>query len=153
MSSCVFSTSSCFSVEEEEEGGEQDIVHVLGSMVMGMLVKYWIYVCSGMFFIVTFEGNIVMYKIIYMMMLLFCVAVYQVPRHTWVFYRRNTINLNTKLSSGVLQVNFEWWRKILKYFWMTVVMYTMVVLTIVYTFQFEGSKEVWMRALGVNQDR
>uniref|UniRef100_A0A3Q3BAU1 Piezo type mechanosensitive ion channel component 2 n=1 Tax=Kryptolebias marmoratus TaxID=37003 RepID=A0A3Q3BAU1_KRYMA len=100
--------------ESSEEGGEQDIMHVLGNMVMGVLVKYWIYICGGMFFFVSFEGDIVMYKIIYMMMLLFCVALYQ--------------------------VNFEWWRKILKYFWMTVVMYTMLVLTIVYTFQFDRSE-------------
>lgn len=69
----------CFIEEEEsEEGGEQDIMQVLGSMVMAMLVKYWIYICGGMFFFVSFEGTIVMYKIIYMMMFLSCVALYQV---------------------------------------------------------------------------
>uniref|UniRef100_A0A3Q2CZF9 Piezo type mechanosensitive ion channel component 2 n=1 Tax=Cyprinodon variegatus TaxID=28743 RepID=A0A3Q2CZF9_CYPVA len=94
--------------KDKEEGGEQDLLHVLGSLVMGVLVKYWIYICGGMFFIVSFEGTIVMYKIIYMMMLLSCVALYQ--------------------------VHYEWWRRILKYFWMTVVMYTMLVLTIIYTF-------------------
>lgn len=53
-------------------------MHVFGSMVMAVLVKYWIYICGGMFFFVSFEGNIVMYKIIYMMMFLSCVALYQV---------------------------------------------------------------------------
>lgn len=71
----------CFIEEEDsEEGGEQDTMHVLGSMVMAMLVKYWIYICGGMFFVVSFEGTIVMYKIIYMMMFLSCVALYQVTR-------------------------------------------------------------------------
>lgn len=70
----------CFIEEEEEteERGEQDIMQVLGSMVMALLVKYWIYICGGMFFFVSFEGTIVMYKIIYMMMFLSCVALYQV---------------------------------------------------------------------------
>uniref|UniRef100_A0A3B3UI10 Piezo type mechanosensitive ion channel component 2 n=1 Tax=Poecilia latipinna TaxID=48699 RepID=A0A3B3UI10_9TELE len=96
--------------EEPEEGGEQDLMQVLGGLVMSVLVKYWIYICGGMFFIVSFEGTIVMYKIIYMMMLLSCVALYQ--------------------------VHYEWWRRILKYFWMTVVMYTMLVLTIInFSFQ------------------
>lgn len=70
----------CFIEEEEEteDQGEQDIMQVLGSMVMALLVKYWIYICGGMFFFVSFEGTIVMYKIIYMMMFLSCVALYQV---------------------------------------------------------------------------
>ncbi len=57
-------------------------MQVLGNMVMALLVKYWIYVCGGMFFVVSFEGKIVMYKIIYMMMFLSCVALYQVTKHT-----------------------------------------------------------------------
>ncbi|XP_070830644.1 piezo-type mechanosensitive ion channel component 2 [Chaetodon trifascialis] len=103
--------------EDSEEGGEQDIMQVLGNMVMAMLVKYWIYICGGMFFFVSFEGTIVMYKIIYMMMFLSCVVLYQ--------------------------VHYEWWRKLLKYFWMSVVMYTMLVLTLVYTYQFENSPGRW----------
>ncbi|KAJ7414044.1 piezo type mechanosensitive ion channel component 2 [Willisornis vidua] len=63
--------------KEEEEEDEQDIMKVLGKLVMAMLIKYWIYVCGGMFFFVSFEGTIVMYKIIYMVLFLFCVALYQ----------------------------------------------------------------------------
>lgn len=64
--------------EEEEEGGENDLMQMVGKLVMAILVKYWIYVCGGMFFFVSFEGRTVIYKIIYMMMFLFCVALYQV---------------------------------------------------------------------------
>lgn len=69
--------------EEEEEGEEdddQDIMKVLGNLVVAMFIKYWIYVCGGMFFFVSFEGKIVMYKIIYMVLFLFCVALYQVGK-------------------------------------------------------------------------
>uniref|UniRef100_A0A8C5GY39 Piezo-type mechanosensitive ion channel component n=1 Tax=Gouania willdenowi TaxID=441366 RepID=A0A8C5GY39_GOUWI len=111
--------------EEPEEGAEPDIMQVLGSLVMALLVKYWIYICGGMFFFVSFEGTIVMYKIIYMMMFLSCVALYQ--------------------------VHYERWRRMLKYFWMSVVMYTMLVLILVYTFQFEGSEHFWSRALGMDK--
>ncbi|XP_047198071.1 piezo-type mechanosensitive ion channel component 2 [Hippoglossus stenolepis] len=111
--------------EESEDRGEQDTMQVLGNMVMALLIKYWIYICGGMFFIVSFEGTIVMYKIIYMMMFLSCVALYQ--------------------------VHYEYWRRILKYFWMSVVMYTMLVLTLVYTFQFEGSLEFWSNMLGMDK--
>lgn len=60
-------------------------MQVLGKMVMALLVKYWIYICGGMFFFVSFEGRIVMYKIIYMMMFLSCVALYQVSEPSCAF--------------------------------------------------------------------
>ncbi|CAL8279118.1 unnamed protein product [Lota lota] len=115
------------SEEEEGEGGEPDVVQVLGSLIMALLVKYWIYICSGMFFFVSFEGRIVMYKIIYMMMFLSCVALYQ--------------------------VHYEWWRRALKYFWMSVVMYTMLVLILVYTFQFNTSPPFWSNLTGMNTEK
>ncbi|XP_045061985.1 LOW QUALITY PROTEIN: piezo-type mechanosensitive ion channel component 2, partial [Coregonus clupeaformis] len=110
---------------QDEEGVEQDIMQVLGNMVMEMLVKYWIYICGGMFFLVSFEGRMVIYKIIYMMLFLFCVALYQ--------------------------VHYEYWRRILKYFWMSVVVYTMLVLILVYTFQFDTSPPFWSNMTGMSK--
>uniref|UniRef100_A0AAR2JWG6 Piezo-type mechanosensitive ion channel component n=1 Tax=Pygocentrus nattereri TaxID=42514 RepID=A0AAR2JWG6_PYGNA len=110
--------------EMEEDGGENDLMQVVGKLVMAMLVKYWIYICGGMFFFVSFEGRIVMYKIIYMMLLLFCVALYQ--------------------------VHYEWWRRILKYFWMSVVVYTMLVVILIYTCQFEASIPIWSNITGIS---
>ncbi|KAG7272225.1 hypothetical protein CRUP_035752 [Coryphaenoides rupestris] len=111
----------------EEGGGEPDLVQVLGSLIMALLIKYWIYICGGMFFFVSFEGRIVMYKIIYMMMFLSCVALYQ--------------------------VHYEWWRRALKYFWMSVVMYTMLVLILVYTFQFQTSPPFWINLTGMSLEK
>lgn len=48
------------------------------AVVTRMFVKYWIYVCGTMFFFVSFEGKMVLYKVIYMVMFLCCVALYQV---------------------------------------------------------------------------
>lgn len=67
--------------QEDDDEDEQDIMKVLGKLVMAMFIKYWIYVCGGMFFFVSFEGRIVMYKIIYMVLFLFCVALYQVSEN------------------------------------------------------------------------
>uniref|UniRef100_A0AAY4BJ86 Piezo-type mechanosensitive ion channel component n=1 Tax=Denticeps clupeoides TaxID=299321 RepID=A0AAY4BJ86_9TELE len=116
--------------KEEQEGeaeGQREMMDVLGRTIMAMLNKYWIYICGGMFFFVSFEGRIVMYKIIYMMMFLFCAALYQ--------------------------VHYEWWRRILKYFWMSVVVYTMLVLILVYTFQFESSIHVWSNMTGLSTEK
>ncbi|XP_065118451.1 piezo-type mechanosensitive ion channel component 2 [Paramisgurnus dabryanus] len=109
--------------KEEEDGDEGDLMQVIGKLVMALLVKYWIYICGGMFFFVSFEGDMVMYKIVYMMMFLFCVALYQ--------------------------VHYEWWRRILKYFWMSVVVYTMLVLILIYTCQFENAIDTWARMTGL----
>ncbi|PNI28205.1 PIEZO2 isoform 13, partial [Pan troglodytes] len=100
---------------------------VLGNLVVAMFIKYWIYVCGGMFFFVSFEGKIVMYKIIYMVLFLFCVALYQ--------------------------VHYEWWRKILKYFWMSVVIYTMLVLIFIYTYQFENFPGLWQNMTGLKKEK
>ncbi|XP_051552940.1 piezo-type mechanosensitive ion channel component 2-like [Myxocyprinus asiaticus] len=110
--------------KEEEEGDENDLMQVMGKLVMALLVKYWIYICGGMFFFVSFEGTMVMYKIVYMMMFLFCVALYQ--------------------------VHYEWWRRILKYFWMSVVVYTMLVLILIYTCQFENAIDTWTAMTGMS---
>ncbi|XP_078071856.1 piezo-type mechanosensitive ion channel component 2 isoform X1 [Mustelus asterias] len=115
-------------VEELEDGQQgKEIMKVLGTLVMGMFVKYWIYICGGMFFFVSFEGKIVMYKIIYMMLFLFCVALYQ--------------------------VHYDWWRRILKYFWIIVVSYTMLVLVLVYTYQFKSFPNLWQNMTGMDIDK
>uniref|UniRef100_A0A672M562 Piezo-type mechanosensitive ion channel component 2-like n=1 Tax=Sinocyclocheilus grahami TaxID=75366 RepID=A0A672M562_SINGR len=116
-------------LSDDEASGHREMMDVLGRTVMAMLNKYWIYICGGMFFFVSFEGRIVMYKIIYMMMFLFCVALYQVCLH------------------------YERWRWMLKYFWMSVVVYTMLVLILVYTFQFESSISVWSNMTGMSREK
>ncbi|XP_072903212.1 piezo-type mechanosensitive ion channel component 2 isoform X3 [Hemitrygon akajei] len=115
-------------VEESEDSQQgKEIMKVLGNLVMGMFVKYWIYICGGMFFFVSFEGKIVMYKIIYMMLFLFCVALYQ--------------------------VHYDWWRRILKYFWIIVVSYTMLVLILVYTYQFDSFPSLWQNMTGMDIEK
>nr|XP_046227093.1 piezo-type mechanosensitive ion channel component 2-like isoform X2 [Scatophagus argus] len=69
-------------------GGGRVKMEALVAVVSRMFVKYWIYVCGTMFFFVSFEGKIVLYKVIYMVMFLCCVALYQFPSspHTWSYY-------------------------------------------------------------------
>lgn len=47
---------------------------------MSCYAKYWIYVCGGMFIMVSFAGKLVGYKIIYMLLFLLCLCLYQVCR-------------------------------------------------------------------------
>ncbi|KAG8513336.1 Piezo-type mechanosensitive ion channel component 2, partial [Galemys pyrenaicus] len=54
------------------------LVGFLGSSIKGLLVKYWIFVCATMFFVVSFNGKVAVYKIIYIFLFLSWVALYQV---------------------------------------------------------------------------
>ncbi|XP_026217973.1 piezo-type mechanosensitive ion channel component 2-like isoform X2 [Anabas testudineus] len=106
-------------------GGVQ--MEALVAVVTRMFVKYWIYVCGTMFFFVSFEGKIVLYKVIYMVLFLCCVALYQ--------------------------LNYERWRAWLRGFWVAVVVYSMLVLILVYTFQFPSSPQTWSSKTGISTHR
>ncbi|XP_034416405.1 piezo-type mechanosensitive ion channel component 2-like [Cyclopterus lumpus] len=110
---------------QTEGGGIK--MEALGAVVTRMFVKYWIYVCGTMFFFVSFEGKIVLYKVIYMVMFLCCVALYQ--------------------------LNYERWRAMLRGFWVAVVVYSMSVLILVYTFQFPSSLHTWSYYTGLSTHR
>nr|XP_033798454.1 piezo-type mechanosensitive ion channel component 1 isoform X2 [Geotrypetes seraphini] len=105
------------SVPETDQSRQQSLLKVLGELVMGFYAKYWIYVCAGMFIVVSFAGRLVVYKIVYMLLFLLCL--------------------------NLFQVYYTLWRKLLKVFWWLVVAYTMLVLIAVYTFQFEDFPIYW----------
>ncbi|KAK2859745.1 hypothetical protein Q5P01_004365 [Channa striata] len=102
-------------------------MEALVAVINRMFVKYWIYVCGTMFFFVSFEGKIVLYKVIYMVLFLCCVALYQ--------------------------LNYECWRAWLRGFWVAVVVYSMLVLILVYTFQFPSSPHTWSHYTGLSTQR
>lgn len=60
----------------------QTLLRSLGELVTGIYVKYWIYVCAGMFIVVSFAGRLVVYKIVYMFLFLLCLTLFQVPTVT-----------------------------------------------------------------------
>uniref|UniRef100_A0A3B4UV70 Piezo type mechanosensitive ion channel component 1 (Er blood group) n=1 Tax=Seriola dumerili TaxID=41447 RepID=A0A3B4UV70_SERDU len=101
--------------------------HVLGGMVMSCYAKYWIYVCGGMFIMVSFAGKLVGYKIIYMLLFLLCLCLYQ--------------------------VYYSLWRRLLKLFWWLVVAYTMLVLISIYTYQFEDFPQYWRNFTGFTEEQ
>lgn len=60
---------------------------------------------------------------------------------------------SSKQEMSLLQVHFEWWRRVLKYFWMSVVIYTMMVLILIYTCQFESSMPFWSNVTNMDTER
>ncbi|XP_036605792.1 piezo-type mechanosensitive ion channel component 2-like [Trichosurus vulpecula] len=102
------------------------LMNLLGSFITGILVKYWIFLCGSMFFIVSFDGKVVVYKILYIVLFLACVALYQ--------------------------IHYGCWRRNLKYFWMAVVSYSMVVLIAVYGYQFKTISGFLIHTLGLSEE-
>ncbi|XP_026553561.1 piezo-type mechanosensitive ion channel component 2-like [Pseudonaja textilis] len=115
-------------VHQTEMGTSQNpIIEILSSIFKRILVKYWIYFCSIMFFIVSFKGKVVLYKIPYVIFFLFCVALYQ--------------------------IHYEGWRRILKGFWLISVSYSMIILIALYTYQFEMVSDFFLKSLEISEER
>uniref|UniRef100_A0A674JB00 Uncharacterized protein n=1 Tax=Terrapene triunguis TaxID=2587831 RepID=A0A674JB00_9SAUR len=106
---------------------EGDVLKFLGELLTDLYAKYWIYVCAGMFIVVSFAGRLVVYKIVYMLLFLLCLILFQ--------------------------VYYSLWRKLLKGFWWLVVAYTMLVLIAVYTFQFEDFPMYWRNLTGLTDQQ
>ncbi|XP_056403769.1 piezo-type mechanosensitive ion channel component 2-like isoform X1 [Hyla sarda] len=112
--------------KSETEEPPNAFMEMVGSLVRGTLVKYWIYFCGAMFFVISFSGKVVVYKILYIVLFLFCVSLYK--------------------------IHYDWWRRILKYFWIAVVSYSMVVLIAVYVYQFKTISGFFLQILGMSEE-
>ncbi|XP_077437796.1 piezo-type mechanosensitive ion channel component 1 isoform X2 [Vanacampus margaritifer] len=111
----------------EIDSTNESLLKVLGGFVLSFYAKYWIYVCGGMFLMVSFVGKLVGYKIIYMLLFLLCLCIYQ--------------------------VYYSIWRRLLKLFWWLVVAYTMLVLISIYTYQFEDFPDYWRNFTGLTEQQ
>ncbi|XP_011751602.2 piezo-type mechanosensitive ion channel component 1 isoform X2 [Macaca nemestrina] len=114
-------------VADTEPTRTHTLLQSLGELVKGVYAKYWIYVCAGMFIVVSFAGRLVVYKIVYMFLFLLCLTLFQ--------------------------VYYSLWRKLLKAFWWLVVAYTMLVLIAVYTFQFQDFPAYWRNLTGFTDEQ
>lgn len=105
-----------------------------------------------MFVVVSFAGRLVVYKIVYMLLFLLCLTLFQVPgggRGGGGAGRGAPPRLTTRPR----QVYYSLWRKLLKLFWWLVVAYTMLVLIAVYTFQFQDFPSYWRNLTGLTDEQ
>ncbi|XP_014846584.1 PREDICTED: piezo-type mechanosensitive ion channel component 2-like isoform X1 [Poecilia mexicana] len=109
-----------------EESQPSPMVGMLISGVKGLLIKYWILFCCSMFFIVSFSGKVVVYKILYIVLFLLCVVLYQ--------------------------IRYDIWRRVLKTFWAVVVGYSMLVLIAVYMYQFRSVSALFRQIMGMSEE-
>ncbi|KAK1898996.1 Piezo-type mechanosensitive ion channel component 2, partial [Dissostichus eleginoides] len=113
-------------VVSEEESPPSPLAAMLISGVKGTLVKYWILFCCSMFFVISFSGKVVVYKILYIVLFLFCVVLYH--------------------------IRYDVWRRMLKTFWAVVVGYSMVVLIAIYMYQFRSVSGLFKQIMGMSEE-
>ncbi|XP_076857379.1 piezo-type mechanosensitive ion channel component 2-like [Brachyhypopomus gauderio] len=101
-------------------------IRLFNSSQWSVLVKYWIFCCCFMFFIISFSGKVVVYKILYICLFLFCIFLYQ--------------------------VHYEVWRRALKFFWAVVVGYSMLVLILIYMYQFKTVSGLFRQIIGISEE-
>ncbi|TEA40451.1 hypothetical protein DBR06_SOUSAS30610034, partial [Sousa chinensis] len=129
------------------------LLRSLGELVRGVYAKYWVYVCGGMFIMVSFAGRLVVYKIVYMLLFLLCLTLFQVPGARGGAGRGPAGAWADLTAPGHRQVYYSLWRKLLKAFWWLVVAYTMLVLVAVYTFQFQDFPAYWRNLTGLTDEQ
>ncbi|XP_052003940.1 piezo-type mechanosensitive ion channel component 2 [Xyrauchen texanus] len=114
-------------VQACDSSESSQMMTLLGALVKATLVKYWIFCCCSMFFVISFSDKVAVYKILYIGLFLFCVVLYE--------------------------VHYEVWRSVLKHFWVVVVGYSMLVLILIYVYQFRSVSSLFQQILGITEER
>ncbi|XP_043673445.1 piezo-type mechanosensitive ion channel component isoform X1 [Vespula pensylvanica] len=114
-------TAMNYEVQEVKSKFMEDV----GIILKQLLTKFWIAVVAIMLFICGITGErMTVFRIIYMSLFLFFVITFQI---SWLV-----------------------WRKVMYTFWITVIGYSVIMLILVYTYQFQNFPEYW-NYLGINK--
>ncbi|XP_072762679.1 piezo-type mechanosensitive ion channel component isoform X7 [Anoplolepis gracilipes] len=98
----------------------------VGKILKNLLTKFWIAVVAITLFICSITGErMTVFRIVYMSLFLFFVITFQI---SWIA-----------------------WRRMMYGFWVTVIGYSIIMLILVYTYQFQNFPKYW-ELLGIDQD-
>ncbi|KAL5021686.1 hypothetical protein ScPMuIL_000841 [Solemya velum] len=106
------------------DGYDSRAMQNMGSYFWSLLCKYWIFVCAIMLMVISLQ-EVVMYRIVYMFLFLFFVLTFQ--------------------------LSYGFWRVTMFLFWWIVIIYSMAVLIMLYTFQFSKFPEYWHMGTGLTK--
>ncbi|XP_025076547.1 piezo-type mechanosensitive ion channel component 2-like isoform X5 [Pomacea canaliculata] len=100
-------------------------IRVLGHFFWVTMCKYWIFVCASMLLLISIQ-EVVIYRIIYLIFFLLFVTTFQ--------------------------VSYSLWRALMFIFWWVVIIYSIGILIMIYTFQFEKFPAYWQNSTGWNNE-
>ncbi|XP_044268088.1 piezo-type mechanosensitive ion channel component-like isoform X7 [Tribolium madens] len=110
-------------VENEQDPGSK-LMEKIGQYLRHFLTKFWIWVVAITLFAVAITGErMTAFRIFYMALFLFFVLTFQ--------------------------ISFRAWRKMMFGFWLTVIVFSMAILVMVYTYQFKNFDIYWRDYLHV----
>ncbi|ESO01036.1 hypothetical protein HELRODRAFT_192356 [Helobdella robusta] len=89
------------------------------------MCKYWIFACAALFLFISLQEAVV-FRLIYMSMFLYFIISFQ--------------------------VSYSFWRATIKVFWWVVILYSMIVLVCIYTYQFDGFPKHWESFTGMRKE-
>ncbi|KAF8565390.1 hypothetical protein P879_05239 [Paragonimus westermani] len=95
-------------------------------LLRAFCVKYWIVVCCLSMLFISTQQPVVIFRIFYMVMLIYFMFTFQ--------------------------VSYRFWRRQMIFFWWFNVVYSMAILLCIYTYQFQGSPEFWQRTTGLSEE-
>ncbi|CAL1533267.1 unnamed protein product [Lymnaea stagnalis] len=125
VSVCIYLLSSHVNIflplDHQERAQDSKTMIFIGHFLWVLLCKYWIIFCAIMMAVISLQ-DVVIYRIIYMFLFLFFVLIFQ--------------------------LNFTIWRRLNYIFWWIVIIYSIFILIIIYTYQFEQFHTYWTNFTG-----
>lgn len=112
-----------------------------------LLSTYWVLVVLTALVIISVNSVVVLYRVLFMLLFLVFANLFQAG-HTLCASRTFSILINF----NVIQLRFHAWRNLLYTFWMVCVAYCMVLILLIYTYQFHGIPQLYTEYLYVTPE-
>ncbi|RVE48798.1 hypothetical protein evm_006572 [Chilo suppressalis] len=121
----VSAAASVIEAQREEESRSR-LLRILGEWLRAACARYWIYVVVIMLFVIGVTGDrMTIFRIIYMFLFLVFILMFQ--------------------------ISYRWWRKLMYVFWITVIIYSMINLILIYIYQFDNFAKTIETYLLINE--
>ncbi|XP_054165401.1 piezo-type mechanosensitive ion channel component-like [Oppia nitens] len=109
----------------QSSGKSRPLIEWISGIISVVLIKYWIWIVASMLMVMSLSGDrIVLYRIVYMALFLTFVLLFQ--------------------------FSYSLWKRFLYSFWLIVIIYSIITLLAIYSYQFNGVPEFWSDSLKVN---
>ncbi|XP_041980305.1 piezo-type mechanosensitive ion channel component isoform X3 [Aricia agestis] len=111
---------------EREDENRSRLLVAIGEWLRGACARYWIYVVVIMLFVIGITGErMTIFRITYMALFLIFIL--------------------------MLQISWYWWRRLMYVFWITVIIYSMINLILIYIYQFDNFSKMIETYLMINE--
>lgn len=107
------------------DGYDGYTIKQIGRYLWSLLCKYWIFICAGMMLTIAIQDEVA-YRLIYLIFFLYFIIAFQ--------------------------LSYRIWRVTMYVFWWVVIIYSMCVLCMIYTYQFSQFPSYWKNGTGLSEE-